>query len=82
MKQIYHFEQHNPPVLNENMLRAEAEKRKLNRQTALLSLAGILFQFAIVLLGYSAIDWYPWITALCFGYAIISTTGCSIIAVT
>lgn len=82
MKQIYNFEQHKPPVLNENMLRAELERRRLRWQTALLALAGILLQVAIVLFGYSAIDWYPWISAICFGYVIITTTGCGVIAVT
>ena len=81
MKQIYHFEQHKPPVLNENMLRAELERRRLRWQTALLALAGILLQVVVVLFGYSAIDWYPWISAACFGYVIISTTGCGVIAV-
>ena len=82
MNQIYNFEQYKPPVLNENMLRAELERRRLRWQTALLALAGILLQFVIVLFGYSAIDWYPWISAICFGYVIISTTGCGVIAVT
>lgn len=81
MKQIYNFEQHKPPVLNENMLRAELERRKLRWQTALLALAGILLQVVVALFGYSAIDWYPWISAVCFGYVIISTTGCGVIAV-
>ena len=82
MNQIYNFEQHKPPVLNENMLRAELERRRLRWQTALLALAGILLQVVVVLFGYSAIDWYPWISAICFGYVIISTTGCGVIAVT
>ena len=64
------------------MLRAELERRRLRWQTALLALAGILLQVAIVLFGYSAIDWYPWISAICFGYVIITTTGCGVIAVT
>ena len=81
MKQIYNFEQHKPPVLNENMLRAELERRRLRWQTALLALAGILLQVVVVLFGYSAIDWYPWISAICFGYVIISTTGCGVVAV-
>lgn len=81
MKQIYNFEQHKPPVLNENMLRAELERRRLRWQTALLALAGILLQTVVILFGYSAIDWYPWISATCFGYVIISTTGCGVVAV-
>ncbi|MBR6826044.1 MAG: hypothetical protein IKM59_05805 [Oscillospiraceae bacterium] len=81
MKQIYNFEQHHPPVLNENMIRAEMERRKLHWQTALLVLAGILLQVVVALFGYSAMDWYPWISSVCFGYIIISTTGCGIVAV-
>lgn len=82
MKQIYNFERYNPPVLNENMLHAELERRRLRWQTALLALAGILLQIVVALLGYSAIDWYPWISAICFGYVIISTTGWGVVAVT
>lgn len=81
MRQVYDFERHDPPALNENMLRAEAERRRLHRQTALLAVAGLLLQAAIVVLGYSAIDWYPWISAICFGHVIVSATGCGVIAV-
>ena len=52
MKQIYNFEQHTPPVLNENMLRMEIERRKLHWQTALLFIAGLLLQIVVVLFGY------------------------------
>ena len=82
MRQIYDFERHDPPALNENMLRAELERRKLRRQTALLAVAGLLLQAAVALLGYSALDWYPWLAALCFCHVIVSTTGCGVIAVT
>lgn len=81
MKQVYNFEQHNPPVLNESMLRAEMERRKLHWQTALLAVAGLLLQVVIVLFGYSAIDWYPWASAICFGYVIVSTTGFGVVAI-
>lgn len=81
MKQIYNFEQHTPPVLNENMLRSEMEHRKLQWQTTLLVLAGILIQIVVALFGYSAVDWYPWISVICFGYIVISTTGCGVVAV-
>lgn len=82
MNQIYNFEEHKPPALNENMLRTELERLRLRWQTALLALAGILLQAVFVLFGYSAIDWYPWVSVICFGYVIVSTTGCGIIAVT
>lgn len=81
MKPTYHFDQYNPPVLNENMIRCEIERRKLHKQTTLLVLAGILLQVVVALFGYSAMDWYPWISMICFGYVIVSTTGCGVIAV-
>lgn len=80
MKQIYDFEQQNPPVLNEAMLRNEQERRKLRRQTALLFVAGLLLQFIAVFVGYSAIDWYPWLTVLCLGYVVVSVTGAGVVA--
>ncbi len=82
MKQIYHFEQYTPPALNENLLLAEMERRKLRLQTALFAFAGILFQIVVVLLGYSAIGWYPWLASACVGYVIVSTTGGGVIAIT
>ncbi len=82
MKQIYDFEQYQPPVLTEAMLRQELQRRQEQWQTALMALGCILFQVVLVLLGYSALDWYPWLSFLCFGYVILSTTGCGVLAVT
>ena len=56
MKQIYDFGRRTPPGLNEKMLRAELERRKLRLQTTLAVLGGFLLLIASVLLGYSAID--------------------------
>ena len=81
MKQIYDFEQHTPPVLNEQMLRAELERRKVRIQTTIAVLAGFLLLIAAVLLGYSAIDWYPVLSVLCFGYIVIAATGGGVIAI-
>lgn len=80
MKQIYNFETHTPPALNENMLQAELERRRLRWQTALLTLAGVLFQAAIILLGYSAVDWYPIAAFFCFFHIVISTAGVGVVA--
>ena len=81
MKQIYNFEQHTPPVLNENMIHSQIERRKLQWQTTLLVLAGILIQIVVALFGYSAVDWYPWISVVCFVYIVVSLTGCGVVAV-
>lgn len=81
MKQIYDFERYAPPVLNENVLRREMERRKLKWQTTLFALAGILVQIVAVLFGYAAVDWYPWLSGICFGYVIVSMTGGAVVAV-
>ena len=51
MKQTFDFEQFGPPILNENILRRELEKRAERRRTVLLTIAGALFQAVFVLLG-------------------------------
>lgn len=81
MKQIYNFEQHEPPVQNENMLRAELERRRLRWQTALVALAGILMQAVVVLIGLRAMADYLWLTMVCLSYTVVSVTGGSVLAV-
>ena len=81
MKQIYNFEQHKPPVLNENMLRAELERRRLRWQTALIAVAGILLLIVTALIGYLVLEDYPWITVLCLAYVLFSATGGSVLAI-
>lgn len=81
MKQIYNFEQHKPPVLNENMLRAELERRRLRWQTALIAVAGILIQVLLILVGFVTKNEYPIITVVCLLYVVISITGSSVLAI-
>lgn len=81
MKQIYNFDQHKPPVLNENMLRAELERRRLRWQTALIAVAAILLLIVTAMLGYLVLEDYPWLTALCLAYILFSATGGSVLAV-
>ena len=81
MKQIYNFDQHTPPVINENMLRNEMEKRKVEKQTAVLLLAGILIQIAVIMFGLCQINTYPVITMICNGYVVISILGSCILAI-
>ena len=42
MKQIYDFEQHQPPRINEAMLREQLKRRELQKQTLLLRIAALL----------------------------------------
>ena len=81
MKHIYNFEQHKPPVLNENMLRSELERRRLRWQTALIAVAGILFQVLLILVGFVTKNEYPIITVVCLIYVVISITGSSVLAI-
>jgi len=81
MTQIYDFERHDPPALNERTLLRRLEQRRLRIETALLALAGLLLQGVVVLFGYSAMDWYPMVSAFCFGYVVISTTGFGVCAI-
>ncbi len=81
MEQIYDFEQHRPPVLNENMLRAEQERHELRWQTALVALAGIMMQVAILTLGLACIELEPLLTAFALAYVAISSTGAGVLAI-
>lgn len=81
MNQIYNFEQYKPPVLNENMLRAELERRRLRWQTTLIAVAGILVQILLILLGFITKNEYPIITVACLIYVVFSVTGGSVLAI-
>jgi len=81
VKQIYNFEQQKPPVLNENMLRTELERRRLRWQTALIAVAGILIQVLLILIGFVTKNEYPIITVVCLIYVVISITGSSVLAI-
>ena len=81
MKQIYDFEQIKPPVLNENMLRAKMEKRKLRWQTVLIVFAAFLMQIVMILLGLVTFVEYPWIAVGCFVYVMVSIMGSSVIVI-
>lgn len=80
MDQIYDFEQHSPPILNENILRAKLEKQKLRRQTALVAVAGILLQIVMLLFGLISFEVYPLIALVCMGYVVLAATGGSVVA--
>lgn len=81
MKQIYNFEKFDPPALNEKMLQAEIEKRKIRKQTALLAMASILFQTIAFIIGMISIYIYPLLAVICFVYVVISATGGGVIAI-
>lgn len=81
MKQTFDFEQFAPPILNENILRRELEKRAERRRTVLLTIAGALFQAVFILLGLLCWNAVPTLTLACISFAIVSMVGSGVIAI-
>ncbi len=81
MKQIYNFEKNNPPCLNERYLRKEAERRKLQRQTILLTVAAILSQMVVLLCGILMWQIQPYIAFVCILYVLTATLSGSVIMI-
>lgn len=81
MKQIYDFDRYPPPVLNENMLRGELEKRSKKRQIILLAVGALLLQIAALLLGVLTCNRYPILSFGCLAYQVVSMAGAGVIAV-
>ena len=81
MKQTFHFEQFDPPILNEKILRRELEKRAERRRTVLLAITGTLFQAAFILLGLLCWNAAPAVTLACVGFAVVSAVGSGVIAI-
>lgn len=81
MNRIYDFESQEPPVLNESMLRAELNKRRLRRQTTMAAVSGILIQIIMLLCAVLLAKDYTILSILCVGYVIFSTTGGTVVAI-
>ena len=81
MKQTFDFEQFDPPILNENILRRELEKRAERRRTVLLAIAGALFEAVFILLGLLCWNTTPALTLAGIGLAIVSAVGSGVIAI-
>ena len=81
MKRTCDFERFDPPVLNENMLRRELERRAERRRTVLLVIAGALLELALVLLAVLVREWSPVLSLNCVCFAILSTAGSGAVAI-
>ena len=81
MKQIYNFEKNNPPWLNERYLRKEAERRRLQRQTILLTVAAILSQIVVLLFGILMWQIQPVVAFVCILYVLTATLSGSILMI-
>ena len=81
MKQTFDFERFAPPVLNENILRRELEKRAERRHTVLLVVAGALFEVVFILLGLLCWNTAPALTLIGIGLSVASMMGSGVIAI-
>lgn len=81
MNQIYNFEQYEPPIVNENMLRARLEKKKAVRNAAIVAVASVMLQMMTLLLGILMYSQYPIITFLCVTYVVVSMVSASVISI-
>ena len=81
MKQTFDFERFAPPVLNENILRRELEKRAERRHTVLLVVAGALFEAVFILLGLLCWNTAPALTLIGIGLSVASMMGSGVIAI-
>lgn len=81
MKQTFDFERFDPPVLNENILQRELERRAERRRTVLLAVAGALFEAVFVLLG--VLCWYaaPALALASISFAVVSAVGSGVITI-
>lgn len=75
MNPTFDFEAHRPPVLTERMLRAEADRRRLRRQTLILTLAALVTQVILVVLGIALYETQPVLSLVCLAYVCLSAVG-------
>lgn len=81
MEQIYNFEGAKPPILNENMLKAEAERREARRLAVLFTLASVFLMALVVWFAVSIAEYAPITAFVCAAYAAVSLLGGSAAAI-
>ena len=81
MRQIYRFDGGEPPILRESALRAELERRKLRRQTALLALGGLLSLLSLLLAASLLYPVRPALSIACGAYLCAASAGAGVIAI-
>lgn len=75
MNQIYNFEGARPPVLNENMLRAERERRKARLLAILFAVAAAIVLLCIAVFAKMVAQSAPVAALVCVAYVAISVVG-------
>lgn len=81
MDQIYNFEGAKPPILNENMLRNQQERREARRMAVLFALAAALILAMVVWFAVTIAEYAPITASVCVAYAAVSLLGSSAAAI-
>lgn len=74
-KRIFDFEAVPAPVLTGRMLEEEKERRKLQRQTTLLTVAAVFAELCLLLAGLLLRNVFPTATVICVGYVLCTSAG-------
>ena len=75
MRQIYNFEQKEPPRLREEQLQRELDRRTLQRQPLCLAVGSLLILCCMVLSAVWLSGTMPLFSLLCAGYLCVAGTG-------
>lgn len=81
MKNIYDFTRFCPPIVTGKSLRAETERRKLRKQTVLLTLAALLIEMCLLLSALVLFLDNSALAILCSAYFVISLTGGGVLTI-
>lgn len=81
MKQIYRFDESNPPPLTEKSLRAELARRTIRRQTVILALAGLIMNCCLILTAILLRPVNELLSISCMTYVITAICGSAVIAI-
>ena len=81
MKQIYNFDANIPPILNEQILNEIIFKKRLQRQTALLALGGMLMQGLLLYMALLFRFDYPIYSISLIVYIVFSFVGFAVISI-
>ena len=80
MKQIYRFDSAQPPALSEKKLRLKIERRKAQRQTVLLALAGVLINWCLIITAFVLYPVNSVFSIACTAYICVAMCGGGAIA--
>ena len=81
MNTIYNFEAVQPPALSEKMLQIELKRRKTQRQTTLVAIAGVITQLCMLLISILLLPVNITLAIIGFAYVCVSLSGSSVIMV-